>query len=737
MRVRHCSVRVIVRQPWLLEDPEALTVALTRLVTEVLVMRVSARLDQVSGPAQLGIVPLRVVLPASVVLGMAGEGPPGPEGRRMPSFGAEVAVHHAASAALRTAFEQVAFQRSEWQADPDNYSPTKSDRWQPTRAATKPDIAEAPAATPLQLDAAAVSLVSGDAERFVAAVSATLLAAARLGRLRHLLRRGDPALVAEWLRLLRPVAWRPVPPTVSKTAVLPARPGTGENGPSQGGPPFSGRRRTHASIPADESRLYGQDLIAGAGGIRPGTDTPKERSAGGLSTPGLPPGSADAVASQAGFDDRAAEGESPGLATSSLSQASTDAGQAGFDDRAPEGESPGLLAASLAPTAADMEAAAHAVLGTLDGTADPVSIRLEAVAAMAAGLHLPPSDPGLWRALEPLLAQMSVGLNAAREDERADSLVQPSVAWAPSSQPRPMPDRRAAVVRSELEVASVLPFLLVGPLDDLGVLDAITASVAGAGSPDLLRALAGGLARKALPPPADGWRQSIQVTATVAAFTGQGHIPDGSTLERLGRSMEQWWPVVEEVATAELIDLHAEGSPLVVTHSPRGLVVADADGFAPLLWDADQDGVRRLWERCGRPAVQADSLVIPLAAIGARSDSAQVETLAELVAMATERPASGRADLAPELDGPISFVANVALAALAWELWQPHGEATHPALAVRRLGDLDGRVSLEPDRVTVRLPLGRRHADLRDSGLLRTIADVPWLDGRSLEFEGG
>jgi hypothetical protein len=294
------------------------------------------------------------------------------------------------------------------------------------------------------------------------------------------------------------------------------------------------------------------------------------------------------------------------------------------------------------------------------------------------------------------------------------------------------------VARRELEVASILPFLLVGPLDSLGVLDAVAAAMAGPGWSDLLAAFAAGLARKALPAPSQGWWQPVEVAATVAAFTGQDHLPDGAASDRLGRAVDRWWPVVSEALTAMLVDLRTPGAPLLVTRSPGGLVAAGADGLAPLLWDGDEAAVRRLWERCARPPVLADpSLAGPLARLDPIDDPAQVDPLDQLVALAGERPASGRADLARALDAPASLVAGVALAALAWELWQRHGERTHPAMAARRLADLDGRVILEPDRVTVRMPLGRRHADLRDSGLLGTVPAVPWLDGRRLELEGG
>ena len=213
------------------------------------------------------------------------------------------------------------------------------------------------------------------------------------------------------------------------------------------------------------------------------------------------------------------------------------------------------------------------------------------------------------------------------------------------------------------------------------MLDAVTAALAGPDWPDLLAAFAGCLARKALPPPAAGWLQPPEVTATVAAFTGQAHVPDGSACERLGRAVTRWWPVVQEAVAAELAGLRAEGAPLVVTPSPGGLVLADADGLVPLLWDADADAARRLWENCGRPPVLVHPALAPagLQALRPAPDRVHTRPLAELVALAGRRPASGRAGLAPELEAPLGLLASVGLAALAWELWHRHGERTHPA----------------------------------------------------------
>jgi hypothetical protein len=109
IRIHHCLARVILRQSWLFDDPQQLAEALTRLVTDVLVTRMSTRVESLSHPAQLGVVALRVVLPASVVLELADTGISVSEGRNLAPFSAEVAVSNAASDALHAAFEQAVF----------------------------------------------------------------------------------------------------------------------------------------------------------------------------------------------------------------------------------------------------------------------------------------------------------------------------------------------------------------------------------------------------------------------------------------------------------------------------------------------------------------------------------------------------------------------------------------------------------------------------------------------------
>jgi hypothetical protein len=730
MRVRRCTVRVIVRQPWLLEDPQALTVALTRLVTDVLAVRLSTRLDRLGQAARLGSVTMRVVLPAPVVLGLAGEHPTGPEGRRLPSFGAEVAVHDAASGALHAAFERAAFEPAEWEEDsgrpgragPDGGLAERGRDAGPGRAGPDGGSAErgrdagpgrpargpaAPAAPPSEPDGEAAALASPAEVRLVEAVGATLLAAVRLGRLRHLLRRGEPDLTAEWVRLLRSTADRQAP--VAAQLILPTLPAAGGIASPDGPDP--------PATAAAEARGLSGGAVAAAPGTG-GRNRPSGSSGPAVAWPAWA-GGAEPVEDRAGA---AHSEEPPGGATSEEPPgAATGGGTAG--------SAPGGVDDSARAALGALDESAKAVLGELEGATGAGSIRLEAATSVAARLGLLPSDARVWQALD-----RQLGTETATPADVPGG--EAPMRQAPAA---PRYGRGLRPARRELEVASVLPFLLVGPLDDLGALDAVAAALVGPGWPELLTAFAAGLARKALPPPAAGWLQSAEVSATAAAFAGQENPPDGAVTDRLGRTVSRWWPVVEEALTAELVDLHAPRSPLVVTRSSGGLVAADAEGLAPMLWDGDAAAVRRLWERCGRPPVLADqsSTATSLAALGPVADQARTEPLVELVALAGERPAGGRVGLAPELDAPLGLLAGVALAALAWELWDRHGERTHPALALRRLGDLDGRVSLEPSLVRVRMPLGRRHADLRDSGALRTIDAVPWLHGRRLELEGG
>jgi hypothetical protein len=99
------------------------------------------------------------------------------------------------------------------------------------------------------------------------------------------------------------------------------------------------------------------------------------------------------------------------------------------------------------------------------------------------------------------------------------------------------------------------------------------------------------------------------------------------------------------------------------------------------------------------------------------------------------RPAVIRA-ASPELDRSLTMAAGVAMGTIAWKLWQSRGR-TSPQLALERYADLEGLVRFDARSVKVALPLGRRHQELLDHGLLAPVDGVPWLGGRRVEFGGG
>src|SRR5262249_22921139 len=88
------------------------------------------------------------------------------------------------------------------------------------------------------------------------------------------------------------------------------------------------------------------------------------------------------------------------------------------------------------------------------------------------------------------------------------------------------------------------------------------------------------------------------------------------------------------------------------------------------------------------------------------------------------------------LDRSLTLAAAVALGTIAWTLWRAR-ELVAPHLTLARFRDLDARVRFTRDVVRVHLPLGRRYLDLHAHGLLDDVPDVPWFDGRVLQFSGG
>ena len=101
--------------------------------------------------------------------------------------------------------------------------------------------------------------------------------------------------------------------------------------------------------------------------------------------------------------------------------------------------------------------------------------------------------------------------------------------------------------------------------------------------------------------------------------------------------------------------------------------------------------------------------------------------------MLAERPAVPR-DPLTAFAATCQLAATSALADLGARLFP--AESATPVLTLARFRDLDARVWFEPDRVRVRVPLGRRHAELMHHEILGELG-VPWLPGRTIDLGGG
>ncbi len=328
----------------------------------------------------------------------------------------------------------------------------------------------------------------------------------------------------------------------------------------------------------------------------------------------------------------------------------------------------------------------------------------------------------------------------------------------------------APIAAGETRTCGALPFLLAGPLARTGYLDAVGPALAGVDVLADAPLFAAALAYKVLGAPARGWRRTDADHATAAAFAGLDEVPDlGAFSDRVRHAL----PVLDGLLALAASRGHDPADPLLVTGVDDGVLLVDAQGMFPVAWSEDVAGLVPHWSACGRPSVAvcdsplpADCLRVlaaegvdvvtdvrplrgdPLTRLSRRTPlwtagnpdprlvaalPAHAERLGDLVRAFTQRRVVPRGGA---LDRSALLAAGTALGLIAWTLWHDR-ETTDPVLALTRFADLEATVRYGAETVHVRLPLGRRHADLLHHGLLADVPDVVWLGGRTLTFSGG
>lgn len=343
-----------------------------------------------------------------------------------------------------------------------------------------------------------------------------------------------------------------------------------------------------------------------------------------------------------------------------------------------------------------------------------------------------------------------------------------------------------APFRGEVHVETALPFLLVGPLAQIGYLDAVAGGLEALNAGRLLPAWAFALARKVLPPPARGGLRTPGAQAVAAAFAGREQPLPETDLAELARLADDLAAVPDAVAAQALVEGHPAGQPLLIikTVSDRqdGWLLVDATGVfpiapaqdfpalltvlrlvetEPLFLPADaaapdvlqrlhEEGFRFLtdappargepWQPVRRGAARWWTNGPPEQVLKHLSRTERIQECAESArqvwhALAAERLSVPLA-VNHRLEQSLGLAAALALGQIAWTLWGQN-EATDPLLTLERLSSLDARVQFRADTVRVVLPLGRRSADLAAGGFLEDVPEVPWLDGRVLTFARG
>ena len=374
--------------------------------------------------------------------------------------------------------------------------------------------------------------------------------------------------------------------------------------------------------------------------------------------------------------------------------------------------------------------------------------------------------------------QVSGGSDGKAADRSHDAVV--------ASHKLPGPTAAQRTATHDVHIASVLPFLLLGPLSKIGYLDAVDAALHAAGMADRINVFATALAFKTLPAPLRGWHRDEASRSCAAAFAGVVEAVDDSELADLARGADQFVSALDSVVARAVLNGHDPEQPLLLTkveaRGDRRLLLSDVDGAFPICCVESSEALLEMLRSCDSMLILIDrsvattSLLRSLQRNGLRflidvpptrdeswrmirgrnrqrwwtndldrspaklaRQGAELATAAESVAnfsraLMIERSAIPLAQ--QQLDDAISLAAGVGLGQIAWTLWHER-ETTDPLLALDRFADLDAHIHFRDDQVRVVLPLGRRSIDLSDHGLLDDVPSIAWLGCRPVTFSKG
>lgn len=297
--------------------------------------------------------------------------------------------------------------------------------------------------------------------------------------------------------------------------------------------------------------------------------------------------------------------------------------------------------------------------------------------------------------------------------------------------------------RVEYSEVAALPFLLIPALHHLGVLDVLMPALRAVRAAEHSSAWAAALAFKVLSPPARGWNRSDSLRHA-AVFAGLELSSVESRVASLHPLGSAAFTPINALLTEKLVRAHTPRKPtvLLATDAPSGFLLLDSEGLAPIQWAPFLPSLFSSIAECGGPVALIPSDLLrdtydSLTGSGFRpyvADDLLAEDALALWHSSRARPSLPRSvDSSAEMH--FTLCAGAALGLLAWTLFSAR-EPSAPALILDRFHDLTAGVSLDEDRITLSLPLGRRRQDLARHGLLRNGIWLPWQQ-RLLVMDGG
>jgi len=273
-----------------------------------------------------------------------------------------------------------------------------------------------------------------------------------------------------------------------------------------------------------------------------------------------------------------------------------------------------------------------------------------------------------------------------------------------------------------------LPLLVAGVLLRSGIVARVVRHLAETGCAEELPLWSAALMFKLGPRPVRGWMYPPELWTNAALLSGS-NLFSGEGLVLFADSASVHWP---ELSAALLPVLAPKDTPLVAVPTQGGVALMAQSPMAPV-WAGPAEASVLQQLAAGRPLSRhplLDSRLLPEAEA---CPPELADGLRETLSALEDRPACPLARL-PHFDHHLGVVTGWALARIGATLWP---EETPPAILVlERFASLQVYVRRDEEGLAVRVPLGKRHADLSRTGLLADVSRVPWLFGGSIRFRG-